>query len=105
MLGAFSLSVAEPAQLLNVSVLPKELAMRHLTWIAILVAFTQVTPAAYAQSDYGTKGGMYDAGPSGAPPPGFRADQLNPTNCGTPDDLKPCGPMPRRALGYYPAGR
>ena len=51
MLGAFSLSVAEPVQLLNASVLPKELAMRHLTWIAILVAFTQLGPAAYAQSD------------------------------------------------------
>jgi hypothetical protein len=36
--------------------------MRHLIWFAILAAFTQVTPVAYAQSDNGTKGGMYDAG-------------------------------------------
>jgi hypothetical protein len=79
--------------------------MRHLVWIAILAAFTQVTPVAYAQSDNGTKGGMYDAGPGGVPPPGFRADNLNPTNCGTPDDLKLCGPKPRRALGHYPTGR
>jgi hypothetical protein len=79
--------------------------MRHFVWIAILAASTQVVPVAYAQSDSGTKGGAYNADPSGAPPPGFRADQLNPTNCGTPGDLKLCGPMPRKALGYYPAGR
>jgi hypothetical protein len=79
--------------------------MRHLIVIAILAAFTQVIPVAYAQSDSGTKGGAYSADPNGAPSPGFRADQLNPTNCGTPDELKPCGPMPRRALGHYPVGR
>ena len=82
-----------------------EVEMRNLIWIAVIAAFTQVTPNAHAQSDSGTKGGTYDAGPSGAPPPGFSADRLNPTNCGTPDDQKPCGPMPRRALAYYPAGR
>ena len=79
--------------------------MRHLVWIPILAAFTLVMPAAFAQSDSGTKGGAYAADPSGAPPPGFRADPLNPTNCRTPDDLKLCGPMPHRALGHYPAGR
>jgi hypothetical protein len=50
--------------------------MRHLILLAILAAFTQVTPVAYAQSDNGTIGGAYDAGPGGVPPPGFRADHL-----------------------------
>jgi hypothetical protein len=47
--------------------------MRHLMWIAILVASTQSGPVAYAQSDSGTKGGTY-SGPVGAPPPGLKAD-------------------------------
>ena len=75
--------------------------MRHLVWIAVLAAFTQPIPVVYAQSDSGTKGGTY-SGPAGAPPPGLKADQLNPTNCGTPDDPKPCGPMPRKTLPTYP---
>jgi hypothetical protein len=76
--------------------------MRQLMWIAILAAFIQLGPSVYAQSDSGTKGGTYNASPSGGPPPGFHADQLDPTNCGTPDDPKPCGPMPRKALKAYP---
>jgi hypothetical protein len=79
--------------------------MRHIFRIAILAAFMQLIVVAYPQSNNGTKGGMYDADPSGVQPRGVRADNLDPTNCGTPDDLKPCGPMPRRALTHYPAGR
>jgi len=79
--------------------------MRRITWFAILAAFTQIIPAAYAQSDSGAKGGAYSVGSNGSPHPGFVADQLSPTNCGTPDDVKLCSPMPRRALGHYPAGR
>jgi hypothetical protein len=75
--------------------------MRHLIWLAVIVASTQVVPTAMAQSDSGTKGGTYNAGPGGAPSPDYRADQLNPTNCGTPDDPKPCGPMPRHALKTF----
>jgi hypothetical protein len=80
--------------------------MRHLIWIAVLVAFTQAPSMAYAQSDSGTKAGTYDTGPgAGMNPPGYQADQLHPSNCGTPDNFKRCGPMPQRALEYYPAGR
>ena len=68
--------------------------MRHFIWIAALVVLIQVMPMAYAQSDGGTKAGTY-SGPAGAPPPGLKADPLQPSNCGTPDDPKPCGPMPR----------
>jgi len=79
--------------------------MRHLIWITALVALTQYAPSAHAQSDQGTKAGSYDAGPIGSPPASFHADQLDPTNCGTPDDPKPCGRMPRRALNHYPGPR
>src|ERR1700722_11594862 len=79
----------------------REMAMRTIIWIAVLAAFTQIIPIAYAQSDSGTKGGTY-SGPAGAPPPGLKVDRLQPSNCGTPDDPKPCGPLPRRALKSYP---
>ncbi len=46
------------------------------------------------------------------PPPAYQAGQasggqaaLNPENCGTPDEPKPCPPMPRHPLPYYPANR
>jgi len=76
--------------------------MRHLIWIAALVALTQSLPVAYAQSDSGTKAGTYTAGPGGGPPPAYKVDPLNPTNCGTPDEAKPCGRAPRRALKTHP---
>jgi hypothetical protein len=76
--------------------------MRQFIWIAILAAPTLLMPTAYAQSNRGTMGGAYEAGPDGVSPPGFRGDQPNPTNCGTPDDPNRCGPMPRRALKTYP---
>jgi len=76
--------------------------MRNLIWIAAFAMCTQVVPAAYAQSDTGTKAGAYDAGAGTTTPPGFKAGQLDPANCGTPDSPKPCGPVPRRALRTYP---
>lgn len=80
--------------------------MRHLIWIAVLIGFAQSMPLAHAQSESGTKGGAYAAGPGGGtPPPGYRADQPNPENCGTPDEPKACPPMPRKALDYYPGPR
>ncbi len=46
------------------------------------------------------------------PPPAYQGGQaiggqgaLNPENCGTPDEPKPCPPMPRHPLPYYPANR
>ena len=45
--------------------------MRHLIWLAVAIGFTQSVPLAIAQSDSGTKAGAYNAGPIGAPPPGF----------------------------------
>jgi hypothetical protein len=80
--------------------------MRRLILAATLVA---LTPLAYAQSSggmtspssspaAGTTSGM-TGGASTAPTPG----PLDPKNCGTPDEPKPCGPMPRHALKHYRA--
>jgi hypothetical protein len=79
--------------------------MRRLIWIAALAALTQSLPAAYAESDSGTKAGAYNSGPHGVPPAVFTPAPLDPANCGTPDEAKPCGPMPRRALATYPGPR
>ena len=53
--------------------------------------------------------------PTGGPPPPppyrgrsgpyARGPSPNPENCGTPDAPKPCPPMPRVPLQYYPANR
>jgi hypothetical protein len=64
--------------------------MRHLIRIAVLVALTQSLPVAFAQSDSRT----------GAP-----TAQSNGENCGTPDNYKPCPPLPRNPLRTYPGPR
>ena len=58
--------------------------------------------------------------PSGPPPPTYQAQPRtyggqpnynggpganSPANCGTPDQFKPCPPLPRNPLPYYPANR
>jgi hypothetical protein len=53
----------------------------------------------------GTMGGMHGAGPGGTMSGGPMQRQPDPTNCGTPDEPKPCGRMPRRALNQYPANK
>ena len=72
------------------------IGMRHMIWIAALVALAQF-PVAFARSNRCAKAGTYDAAPNGGPPPAFRADQPNPENRGTPDDPKPRGSAPRGA--------
>jgi hypothetical protein len=41
----------------------------------------------------------------GRPVPGSYASAPDSNNCGTPDEPKPCPPLPRVALPYYPANR
>ena len=51
---------------------------------------------------------MYRGGPApyaGGPGPYARGQATSPENCGTPDQPKPCPPMPRVPLQYYPANR
>ena len=67
--------------------------MRYLVRIAVVFAVVLPLSVAFAQSDNGAKAGSYTAGPPGQPPPGFTPDKLNPTNCGTPDEPKACGPV------------
>jgi hypothetical protein len=74
-----------------------EVTMRHLIWLALLAGSISV---AQAQSMSGSMAGTYPAGPGGAP--AYKAAPPDASNCGTPDDPKPCPPMPRRALKTYP---
>ena len=56
------------------------------------------------------------APPSAQPPPpayqggtatasGWVTRPLDPENCGTPDEHRPCPPMPRHPLKHFPANR
>jgi hypothetical protein len=56
------------------------------------------------------------APPGAQPPPpayqggrttdsGWTTRPLDPGNCGTPDDPRPCPPMPRHPLPYFPENR
>jgi hypothetical protein len=57
--------------------------------------------------------GYYQPGTPPPPPPPYagrprpypRGPAYSPENCGTPDEPKPCPPMPRVPLQYYPANR
>jgi hypothetical protein len=60
--------------------------------------------------------GYAPASPGAQPPPpayqggrttvsGWVTRPLDPGNCGTPDDPRPCPPMPRTPLKYFPANR
>jgi hypothetical protein len=57
--------------------------------------------------------GYYPPGQPPPPPPHYvgrpgpppRGPAYSPENCGTPDEPKPCPPMPRVPLQYYPANR
>ena len=84
--------------------------MRHIMLLTALIA---VAPLAYAQTS-GNQGTRSNPGASGPPgsmntmaPTGSApmAGQSDPGNCGTPDEPKPCPPMPRRAMQDYPANR
>jgi hypothetical protein len=74
--------------------------MKHLLWIALLAGSVSV---AQAQLANGSVAGAYPAGPGGAAE--YKAAPPDAANCGTPDESKPCPPMPRRALKTYPGPR
>ena len=67
---------------------------------------------AHAQQPYSNPPGYYPASPP--PPTAYTAPPAAPypgrpayggENCGTPDEPKPCPPMPRVPLQDYPANR
>jgi len=99
--------------------------MRRLFVLLCLsfVAIPCLRPQAFAQY-YGYPPGYYPPYPP-PPPYGYRPPYYPPSpppyvghpppyggnpaysqeNCGTPDQPKPCPPMPRVPLPYYPANR
>ncbi len=87
--------------------------MRHLLLLASLVLLaTCYTDLSAGAQPYGNPPGY---SPQNAPPPPppyagrpgrYGAGPAYSTeNCGTPDEPKPCPPMPRVPLQYYPANR
>ena len=64
--------------------------MRYLLALAALAMLTGVTPHNPAHA----------AGKTTA-----TSSQASSENCGTPDQFKPCPPMPRRPLQHYPANK
>lgn len=76
-----------------------------------LLASSYLQFPAHAQG-YPYPPGYYPPGPppppppyAGRPAPYARGPASSPENCGTPDEPKPCPPMPRVPLQYYPANR
>jgi hypothetical protein len=74
-------------------------------WIAVLAGFTMISAAhAQSQAPMNSGGGTYQANSAGmsAPRP---SSQAMGENCGTPDEPKPCPPLPKHNLPYYPGDR
>lgn len=76
-----------------------------------LLANCYLHDPAHAQG-YGYPPGYYPPGQppppppyAGGPGPYARGQAYSGENCGTPDEPKPCPPMPRVPLPYYPANR
>jgi hypothetical protein len=71
----------------------------NMRTIILATAFIALSPLAFAQP--------YSSGGTGSTP-GPRtmgsqmAGQPSSENCGTPDEPKPCPPMPRHPLQHYP---
>ena len=79
-----------------------------LVSLSLLVSGYAYRPA-HAQG-YGNPPGYYPQNPppppyAGGPGPYARGQAYNQENCGTPDEPKPCPPLPRHPLPYYPANR
>jgi hypothetical protein len=88
--------------------------MRHLILVLSPISLLACY-SAYAQ------GYAQPSAPPGArpPPPAYQAPPASrggqasgwvtrppdPENCGTPDEPRPCPPMPRHPLKYFPANR
>lgn len=76
--------------------------MRGIILATTLIAASSI---ALAQNS-GTMGTMGTMGAQGAThPSGQMATQGTGENCGTPDEPKPCPPLPKVPLKYYPANK
>jgi hypothetical protein len=87
--------------------------MRHLILAAALMplahaAWAQMNPgntAAPAAPTQSSAGPAMSGAGGGAGGTGWAIRPPDPNNCGTPDEPRPCPPMPRRPLQYFPANR
>jgi hypothetical protein len=87
--------------------------MRRLLLLLSLSLMVTCYPHAPAHAQAGGPPPNYPPGRPPPPPPPYRGhpgpDARNPAsspeNCGTPDEPKPCPPMPRVPLQHYPANR
>jgi hypothetical protein len=76
--------------------------------IILATALIALAPVAYAQN---MPGGGTSPGPgyTRSPPPPVASNWTvrppDPQNCGTPDEPRPCPPMPRHPLPYFPNNR
>jgi hypothetical protein len=74
--------------------------------IILTTALIVLAPLAYAQPNTGTMGGMSGSSSRATPSSGAPTSvQPDPDNCGTPDERRPCPPMPRNPLPYFPENR
>jgi hypothetical protein len=72
--------------------------------IILTTALVALAPFAYAQPNTGPMGGT-DAGRAGPVVTNWVTRAPDPENCGTPDEPRPCPPMPRHPLPYFPGSR
>ncbi len=82
--------------------------MRRLLLLLSLSVLVNCYPYYSARAQgYGQPPGYQPSGPPPQPTPRPYAggQAANPENCGTPDEPKPCPPMPRHPLPYYPENR
>lgn len=86
--------------------------MRRLLLLLSLPLLANCYPQ-YSAHAQGYPPGNYPPGRPPPPPPPYvghpgpdaRGQANSPENCGTPDEPKPCPPMPRVPLQSYPANR
>jgi hypothetical protein len=85
--------------------------MRHIMWVAVLAGFTMISAAhAQSQAPMNSGSGAYQSNSSGMSSsagmsPARPGSQAMGENCGTPDEPKPCPPLPKHNLPYYPGDR
>jgi hypothetical protein len=72
--------------------------------ILMATAFVALAPLAYAQQMAPNSGNSSLMPPTASihPAPGTASPA---ENCGTPDEPKPCPPLPKRNLPYYPENK
>lgn len=80
--------------------------MRRMALVTALIALSPLAHAQGIPAGNAPPGAGYTGAPPPPPPASTRmAAQPDPNNCGTPDEPKPCPPMPRHPMPYYPPNK